>query len=127
MVMRPLAGIGIVATLLAGCATVPGNASYLYGDRYHRAKLHTYPTRVTHIDGRSTMFNENPVPIEPGIHVVTLEAAPVRGFQQPESREIRLQVEPCKRYYLVAERDYALQRDWRPVVDYVMSDRAGCS
>ena len=124
--MRPVAGIAIVS-LLAGCVSVPDNASYLYGDRYHRAKLYTYPTRVTHIDGRSTMFNENPVPIEPGMHVVTLESAPVAGFRQPESREIRLLVEPCKRYYLVAERDHRLERDWRPVVDYVQQDRTTCS
>jgi hypothetical protein len=79
---------------------VSSNASYLYGDRYHRANLYTYPTRVTHVDGRSTMFGENPVPIEPGEHVITLEAAPVAGFRQPESRDMKLLVEPCKRYYL---------------------------
>ena len=107
--------------------TVPENASYLHGNRYHVAKLYTYPTRVTHIDGRSTMLNENPVPIEPGMHVVTLEAAPVPGFRQPKSRDIKLLVEPCKRYYLVAERDHRLERDWRPVVDYVQQDRTGCS
>ena len=127
--MRPIVAIASIGSFLlaSGCATVPDNASYLYGDRYNRAKLHTYPTRVTHVDGRSTMFNENPVPVEPGMHVITLAAAPVRGFTQPESREIKLRVEPCKRYYLVAERDYPLQRSWRPVVDYVLDDRPGCS
>ncbi len=106
---------------------VSNNASYLYGDRYHRASLYTYPTRVTHVDGRSTMFGENPVPIEPGEHVITLEAAPVPGFRQPESREMKLLVEPCKRYYLVAERDHRLEKDWRPKVDYVQQDRTSCA
>ena len=117
----------LASCLLPGCATVPDNASYLYGDRYNRARLHTYPTRVTHVDGRSTMFNENPVPIEPGMHVITLQAAPVPGFRQPEARELKLMVEPCKRYYLVAERDYGLEKDWRPVVDYVQPDRTNCT
>lgn len=125
--IRRVLGIAAILALLQGCATLPDNVSYLYGDRYHRARLHTYPTRVTHVDGRSTMFNENPVPVEPGMHVITLAASPAHGFRWPESRQIQLLVEPCKRYYIVAERDYALQRDWRPVVDYVLQDRAGCS
>ena len=125
--MRRILGIALAGTvLLAGCATIPDNVSYLYGDRYHRAKPYTYPTRVTHIDGRSTMFNENPVPIEPGEHVITLSAAPVRGFEQPESRDIKLRIEPCKRYYLVAEREHPLQRNWQPLVDYVIDDKSAC-
>ena len=126
---RIIFGTAAIGTFLlaSGCATVPQNASYLYGDRYHRAKLYTYPTRVTHVDGRSTMFNENPVPIDPGTHVITLSAAPVRGFEQPESRDIKLVIEPCKRYYLVAEREHPLQRNWQPIVDGVIDDRSGCS
>ena len=125
--MRRILGIALAGTvLLAGCATIPDNVSYLYGDRYHRAKLYTYPTRVTHIDGRSTMFNENPVPIEPGEHVITLSAAPVRGFEQPESRDIKLRIEPCKRYYLNAQYKNNIDIEWKPVVDYV-EPIAGCT
>jgi hypothetical protein len=115
--------------LLAGCATatLPGDSvSYLYGNRYYQTKLYTYPTRVTHVDGVSTMFNENPVPIAAGEHVITLSAAPVRGFEQPESRDFKLVVQPCKRYYLVAEREHPLKRDWQPVIDATVDDRSVC-
>ena len=114
----------LATVLIAGCATLPDDVAYLYGNRYHPARLHTYATRVTHIDGQATMFNENPVPVTPGTHVVRLSTLPVPGFRYSEPREMKLVVEPCKRYYLVAERDYPLQNDWRPVVDYV-GDSAG--
>lgn len=113
-----------LALLAAGCVALPENASYLYGDRYHLAKLNTYPTRVTAVDGRSPILNQNPVPVEPGEHVITLVTPPAAGFRLPETREIRMMVEPCKYYYIIAERDNRLQQKWRPAIDYV-GDRGG--
>lgn len=116
-----------LAFLAWGCAAIPDNASYLYGDRYNRVNIHTFPTRVTAVDGRSTMLRENPVPVEPGEHVITLVTRPAAGFRVSESRQLKMTVEPCKRYYIVAERDNRLLQDWRPVIDYVMdSAGAGC-
>lgn len=113
-----------LALLAAGCVAFPENASYLYGDRYHVAKLNTFPTRVSAVDGQSAMLNQNPVPVEPGEHVITLVARPVAGFRLPETREIKITVEPCKYYYFVAERDNRLEQKWRPVIDYV-GERGG--
>lgn len=117
-----------LALPVAGCASLAENSSYFYGDRYHVAKLNTYPTRVIAVDGRSTMLNQNPVPVEPGERVVTLVTRPTTGFRLPEEREIRLMVEPCKYYYFVAERDNRLVQDWRPMIDHV-GERggAGCN
>jgi len=86
-------------------------------------KLNTFPTRIVTIDGESTMLRQTPVPIEPGKHVIRLSTAPVAGIAVPEYRELALQVEPCKRYYIVAQRDNRLLQDWRPVIDQV--DPAG--
>ena len=125
MSMRPT--ILLLALSGAGCATYPDNASYLYGERYYRANSHTFSTRITAIDGRSTMLTSKSVPIEPGEHVVTLVTAPVAGLTRPEYRELRLAVEPCRRYYIVAERDNRLLQDWRPVIDHVEhAGSAGC-
>ena len=111
--------ITLLAALLAGCASIPENASYLYGDRYYRANIHTFPTLISAVDGRSTMPHSVPVPVDPGEHVITLDTAPTAGFRIGEPRELRLKVEPCKRYYIVAERDNRLLQNWRPVIEHV--------
>jgi hypothetical protein len=118
--MRTLPILPMVAMLVgAGCATYPENASYLHGDRYHVAKINTYATRISAVDGRSTLLRQNPVPVEPGRHVITLVTAPVAGFGVPEYRALDLEVQPCKRYYIVAERDNRLLQNWRPIIDNV--------
>jgi len=109
----------LLAAVLAGCSTYPENASYLYGERLNRIDIHTYPTVITAIDGQSTASRLLPVPVEPGERVIQLVAAPVGGFRFPETRELRLKVEPCKRYFIVAERDHRLQRNWRPVIEHI--------
>lgn len=114
----PLLMLGLIV-VSTGCAVYPENASFLHGDRYHVAKINTYPTRITAVDGRSTLFRQNPVPVEPGGHVITLVTAPAAGFGVPEYRDLDLEVESCRRYYIVAERDNRLLQNWRPVVDNV--------
>ena len=56
----------LLAAVLAGCSTYPENASYLYGERLYPINIHTYPTVITAIDGRSTGSRLVPVPVEPG-------------------------------------------------------------
>ena len=111
--------MALLTAALAGCATYPENVSHLYGERYYRANSRTFPTVITAIDGQSTMVRAKPVPVEPGQHVIQLHTAPAAGFTLPETRELSLNVEPCKRYYIVAERENRLLQDWRPVIDYV--------
>ena len=117
--------MALLAAALAGCATYPENVSFLYGERYYRANSHTFATVITAVDGQSTMLRSVQVPIEPGPHVVRLTTAPAAGFPIPEMRELNLNVEPCKRYYIVAERDNRLLQNWRPVIERV--DDAGGS
>jgi len=113
--------IALLAAVLAGCATYSEKASYLYGERYYRAHLRTFPTTITAVDGLSTVrsFRYGQVPVEPGPHVIRLATAPAAGFGIPEEREMNLNIEPCKRYWIVAERDNRLEQNWRPVIDYV--------
>jgi hypothetical protein len=125
MLQMPIRWIVLpLALIAAGCVALPDNASYLYGERYYLAKRNTYPTRVTAVDGWSTMPYQNPVRVEPGERLITLATPPAAGFRVSESREIQFTVEPCKYYYFVAERDNRLQQEWRPVIDY-MEDRGG--
>lgn len=117
----------LLAVLGAGCATDPANISYLYGEKYHRANTHTFATSITAIDGHSTMPRSEPILVEPGRHLIRLVTAPAAGFRFPEVRELDLVVEPCTRYYIVAERDNRLQQNWRPVIDHVeVADGKDC-
>ena len=109
----------LLAAVLASCSTYPENASYLYGELLYPTNIHTYPIVITAIDGQSTVSRLVPVPVEPGERIIQLLAAPVGGFRFPETRELRLKVEPCKRYFIVAERDHSLQHNWRPVMEHV--------
>jgi len=111
--------MALLAAALAGCVSFPENVSYLYGERFYRANIHTFATVITAVDCHSTMLHLVPVPIEPGEHVIQLVTAPAAGFRIPEVRELNLDVEPCKRYYIVAERDNRLQQNWRPVIEHV--------
>lgn len=113
----------------AGCATTYSDqVSYLYGDRIFRADIHTFPTQITAVDGRSTMIRESPVRVEPGEHLISLVTAPTAGFRVAEYREIKLLVEPCRRYYIVAERENRLLQAWKPKIEYVeRTGGKGCS
>ena len=119
--MRTLLFLPLLLSLLGvtGCAVYSDNVSYLHGERYYVATMNTFPTRIAYVDGRATLLRQNPVPVEPGKHVITLVTAPVAGFSIPEYRDLDLEVEPCKRYYIVAERDNRLLQDWRPVIESI--------
>jgi hypothetical protein len=111
----------VAATLLVGCATEP--FSYLDGRRYFKAQINTYDAAVVSVDGKD--YLQNPVPIEPGMRKITLQAPPVPGFRFGVDRTIELDVEPCKRYYFAAVRKNPLLPEFEPKVDYV-EPIAGC-
>ncbi len=104
----------VAAALLAGCGTAP--LSYLYDRQvYYRAELHRYPLVVEAVDGASTTFR--PLPITAGEHLVTFSAAPVAGFFQPVTKTYPMDIAPCTRYYVAAQRNAALEQDWHLVVE----------
>ena len=111
--------VSLLVLLGTGCATYPENVSYLYGERFHRANIHTFSTAITAVDGRTTMPRSEPIRVEPGRHVIELTTAPAAGFRFAGTRELLLNVEPCRRYYIVAERGNRLQQDWRPIIDHI--------
>ena len=127
--MRTFPLLCVFLLLAAGCATpYSDQVSYLYGNRTVRTNIHTFPTQITAVDGGSTLIGENPVRVEPGEHVISLVTAPAAGFRLPVHREMKLVVEPCRRYYIVAGRASRLLQDWKPVIEYVEpTGTRGCS
>lgn len=126
MRIRPTASLFFLP--LVSCSTAfTDQASYLDGNRFYRANIHTFPTRVAAVDGQQTFVRENPVRVEPGEHVIRVVTVPTAGFSTAAPRDLTLNIEPCRRYFIVAERDNRLIQDWRPVIEYVApSGGRGC-
>ncbi len=116
-----LAGIAAIVTL-AGCATAP--FSYIDGNRYYKAELNSYSVIVLDIDGRSRLVN--PIPVDPGQHVIRVQGPAAAGFTYGETRALTLDVKPCTRYYLKAVKKNSLDQDFEPQVDYV-EPISGCT
>jgi len=116
----------LFATLaLTGCATYGPTWSEISGDRYTRTTINRAPALIEKVDGYSA-YPSYPIKLDPGSHEIVLQGASRWPGGAP-LRTMTLNLEPCKRYYLVAERDHRLEKDWRPVVDYVQPDRTNCT
>jgi hypothetical protein len=125
--MKPLPWFGLAiagASLLAlaGCA---GPAySELYGTRYFRTPIETYPVQVVRVDGKD--YLSQPVRIDPGHHVVSVQGPPAGAQRWGDTRSIELDVKACTRYWLVAVKDNKLARDFAVKVDYE-EPMSGCT
>ena len=116
-----LASIAAIAAL-AGCATTP--FSYIDGNQYFKADIHSYPVIVLDVDGRSE--TRNPIMVDPGKRVIRVQGQAAPGFTYGETRTISIDVKPCMRYYLKAVKKNQLQQDFEPEIDYV-EPIAGCT
>ncbi|MBL8304583.1 MAG: hypothetical protein JNM26_17670 [Ideonella sp.] len=105
----------LVAVMAAGCAT-PYHHSQLVGARYFQVPIHTYPVAVVRVDDASTPLH-GPVLVEPGLRRVVVQTGPSLVRSLGEQRVIELQVAPCTRYYLVADKVNSLATDFVPRVD----------
>jgi hypothetical protein len=111
---RNAAVLGVVA--LAACASTDYHYSQLYGTRYQRAPIDTYPVTIVRVDGKDTPFQ--PVLVDPGLRKIAVQGPPGGAFHLGEEREISLDVRPCTRYYLVAVRPNRLASDFTVRIDY---------
>ena len=112
--MKTLLTLAGAAALLAGCAT-PYSYSQLYGSRYYKAPLDTYPVLILSVDGKD--YLNSPVLVDPGRREVKVQAPP-GGAGLRETRVFSLDVQPCTRYYLVAVKDNRLASDFQVKVDH---------
>jgi hypothetical protein len=111
---RTLAALGVVT--LAACASTEYHYSQLYGQRYYKTPLDTYPVTIVRVDGQTTALR--PVLVDPGLRRITVQGPPGGAYRLGEEREFALDVRPCTRYYLVAVRDNKLESDFTVKVDY---------
>jgi len=112
--LRAFAALSVVA--LAACATTEYHYSQLYGQRYYKTPLDTYPVTIVRVDGKDTTLR--PVLVDPGLRRITVQGPHGGAYRLGEEREFSLDVRPCTRYYLVAVRDNRLDSDFTVRVDY---------
>jgi hypothetical protein len=110
------------ATLLAGCAS-SFHGSYLVGQRYFKTNIDTQPVIILGVDNWDTV--DRRVLVEPGEHVIRVQAMPVPGAPQ-ETGSFKLDVKPCFTYYLVAVRDNRIAANFETRVDYA-EPLGGCT
>lgn len=113
--MRP---ISTVATVCLAAATAACTTPYseLYGTRYYQTPIDTYPVAVISVDGEH--FLRQPARIEPGPHRVTVQALPTVAQHFGKQQTITLEVKPCTRYYLVAQKPNRLSTTYTVQVDH---------
>ena len=121
-----------VPFVLAGCQTWGPTWSEVSGQRWNIPPVgfNTAPTAVNLIDGNGAFPNNpgQPIKVEPGPHTLVLAAAPLSpgwtGGTDLES--FKLDIEPCKRYYINGKYENRLGTSWKPFIDYV-EPIAGCT
>lgn len=112
--------------LLSGCQTWGPTWSEVSGQRRSSGEIHQFrrPAIIEKIDDQGT-FPSHPVKVEPGIRRIVL-GAPAPGWPGgAELKVLMLEAVSCKRYYLNAQFENDVGREWVPVIDYV-EDIAGC-
>jgi hypothetical protein len=109
------AGLSLGAAL-AACAGLPPGYGQIYGQRYFKAPIDTYAVQIIRVDNRDT--TDNPTYVDPGLRKITVQGPPDGAHRLGEQRSIELQVAPCTRYYLVAQKANRLMTDFTVKVDY---------
>jgi hypothetical protein len=114
---------------LSGCQTWSPTWSEVSGTRYNVTDLKRFPTVVNLIDssnpgpryGYGGRMGYHYYKVEPGPHTIELSALnPNPNWVSGINRvDYKIDIEPCKRYYLNAQFANSLGADWKPVVDYV--------
>jgi hypothetical protein len=107
-----------LALLLSACATFGPTWSEISGERYHKAVLNRRPAIIEKVDGYSA-YAHYPIKVDPGVHEIEMQGPAPNWRGGTALHTLRLDLEPCKRYYLNAQFDNPVQPTWAPVVDYV--------
>jgi hypothetical protein len=113
----------VVPFCLAGCQTWGPTWSELTGARYNRAIEYRLPTIITRVDDQGA-FASQPIKVEPGMHMVRVQGT-LPGWAGYTYREMNLDIQPCKRYYLNAQYENLINPNFTAVIDDV-EEIAGC-
>jgi len=119
---KRMAGVMLLGVFAAGCQTWGPTWSEVTGTRYNRAIADRWPARIVAI-GSDAVFTV-PYKVAPGMYTIAVESPRHSGFAGT-LQEMRLNIEPCKRYYINAQFQDPVRPEWTPVIDEV-EPIAGC-
>src|SRR5664280_3403873 len=114
----------LAACALAACASTDYHFSQLYGNRYCRAPIDTYPVAIVRVDGKDNTFR--PALVDPGLRQVTVQGPPGGAGGIGEERTLALEVASCTHYYLVAVKPNRLNSDFTVRIDH-QEPVSGCT
>lgn len=112
--------IALAAAMLAVPAlAVAGPYDQVYGqiesgDRSEVRKQET--VAISRIDGQSTRNPRRPDPVAPGKHSVEISFTSARAVVGDSLKTIEIDVQPCKRYRVVAQYNNPTSGKWEPVI-----------
>jgi hypothetical protein len=111
-----------MALIMAAGVALAGQYDQAYGliesgDRSQTRKQE--PVAISRIDGESPRNPRRPDPVAPGKHVVQIAFSSARAVVADDLQTIEIDVQPCKRYRIVAAYETAITGKWKPVVQAV--------
>lgn len=125
MKLKPAMLILPLALIAGGCQTWGPTWSEVSGERYNRAIVNRQPAVIESIDGNSA-FPTRPIKIEPGRHVIIITGVSQRPWPGGGTlKTMTLDLKPCMRYYLNAQFQNPVDRNYTPVIDFI-EPIAGC-
>jgi hypothetical protein len=87
------------------------------GDRSQTRKQE--PVAISRIDGESPRNPRRPDPVAPGKRTVQVSFSSARAVVADDLQTIEIDVQPCKRYRIVAAYETAVTGKWKPAVQAV--------
>ena len=114
----------LAACAFAACASTDYHFSQLYGNRYFKAPIDTYPVLIVRADGKDNVFKA--ALVDPGLRQVTVQGPPGGAGGVGNEKTLAVEVAPCTRYYLVAVKQNKLDSEFAVRVDY-QEPVSGCT
>jgi len=122
---NPLLSVAaLAAVVFSACASTNYHFSQLYGNRYFKTPIDTYPVAIVRVDGKDNVFK--PALVDPGLRQVSVQGPPGGAGGTGEVKTLALDVAPCTRYYLVAVKQNRLSSDFSVRVDH-QEPVSGCT
>ena len=108
-----------LSACLLATGAIAGPYDQVYGlitvDRARSADPNLIPVIVNRVDDETVMSGQ-PAVVAPGMHKVTVDVPPRKGFSQATQATFDLEVKACTRYHVAAKLDSRTLQTWTPVV-----------
>jgi hypothetical protein len=118
--LLPSAALLFAATVIVGLGTARAAMgepwSEVTGQRAAKSVLNRAGTTIKAVDGRPLL--QGLARVTPGPHAVTVHWLPKKGLSTSD-RVLRLDMKPCRRYFVHAQFASPGSTLWQPVVDKV--------